>query len=240
MDKDGSNLFFSIVIPAHNEEKYIVSTLEHIKNLDYPQNKLEVVVVENGSKDNTLSQAEQFQSENIKIVSLSKNGVSHAKNEGIKMISPASDWTVILDADTLVKKDFLKQLNVYLSKKSATKFSVGTTYVRPIPDSLKGRLWFMFYDWGHRLTKASYAIQVVRTSVLKQFHFNETLAMGEDLELIAFGRKQGKFFVFPTKDVSTSTRRFENEGWFHIFFVWTFVAMLPNWIRKDFSYKVVR
>ena len=240
MESEQQYPFFSIIIPAHNEEKYIIATLEHVTNLDYPKDRLDVVVVENGSKDNTYSIAKTFESDVIKVTSLNRSGVSHAKNEGIKMINPKSEWTVILDADTLLKKNFLNSLSFYLSKNSAKNYSVGTTYVRPIPHSVKASIWFTFYDWGHRLTKASYSIQVVKTSVLEQFHFDEQLVAGEDLALIAFARKFGKFFVFPTKDVFTSTRRFQDEGWFKVFFMWTFVASLPDSIKKRFSYKVVR
>lgn len=232
--------FFSIIVPAHNEEKYIVSTLEHIKNLNYPKDRFEVFVVENGSTDNTYALAKEFESRNITVFTVSKRGVSHAKNHGIDMISPKSEWTVILDADTHIKSNFLGSLNKYFSKKSSQIYSVGTTYVKPIHRSLKATLWFGFYDMGHRLIKASYSIQIVKTSVLKQFRFNENLSIGEDLELIKFSRQSGKFFVFRTNEVFTSTRRFEDEGWFNLFLVWTFVAALPKYLKRRFSYKVVR
>ena len=238
MQAEGEYPFFSIIIPANNEEKYIVSTLEHIQNLEYPKDKLEVFVIENGSKDNTYEIAKKFESNVIKVFSLNQSGVSHAKNEGIKMLNPKSDWTILLDADTLIKKDLLSELIVFFKKRK--DITIGTTYVKPIPHSIKASIWFSFYDFGHRITKASYAIQIAKTSVLKQFHFNEDLAMGEDLELIAFARRFGKFFVFSTKQVYTSTRRFQNEGWFNVFFQWTFVASLPDSLKKYFSYKVVR
>ena len=238
--QQGENLFFSLIIPAHNEEKYIVSTLEHIQNLDYPKDKLEVVVVENGSKDNTFEIAKKFESSNIKVVSLTQSGVSHAKNHGISMVHANSDWTILLDADTILEKDFLLELQTFLSTKKSLTYSIGTTYIKPIPDSLKARLWFSFYDIGHRLTKASYALQIAKTSVLKEFNFDEGLHMGEDLHLIAFALKFGKFFIVPTKNVLTSTRRFDDEGWWRVFFIWTFVAMLPNSLKKWFAYKVVR
>ncbi len=240
MDLEQKNLFFSIVIPAHNEEKYIVSTLQFIKELVYPKDKLEVFVMENGSKDKTFLLAKKFESENLKVFSLEKNGVSHAKNEGIKLISEKSDWTVVLDADTFLMKDFLLSLNDFLLKKSSSTYSIGTTYVKPIPHSYKASLWFSFYDWGHRITKTSYSIQIVKTSILKKFTFNESISMGEDLELIAYARKFGKFFMFANEGVFTSTRRFENQGWFSLFIYWNFVASLPNSIKKRFSYKVIR
>ena len=68
MDIEPKNLFFSIIIPSHNEEKYITQTLEHIKALDYPKDKLEVFVIENGSSDNTYFVAKNFENNIIKNV----------------------------------------------------------------------------------------------------------------------------------------------------------------------------
>jgi len=48
-------LFFSIVIPAYNEENYIGKTLSALKELDYPPDRVEVIIVDNGSTDQTES-----------------------------------------------------------------------------------------------------------------------------------------------------------------------------------------
>ena len=53
---------FSIVIPAHDEEKYIEKTLKYALSQKYPKNKYEVIVVENGSKDKTLSKIKEIRS----------------------------------------------------------------------------------------------------------------------------------------------------------------------------------
>src|SRR3989339_766912 len=45
--------FISVIVPAYNEEKTILLTLESIHNLDYPKDKIEVIAVNDGSKDNT-------------------------------------------------------------------------------------------------------------------------------------------------------------------------------------------
>jgi len=41
-------LFFSIVIPAHNEAGYIDHTLRSLKTIAYPKDRYEVIIVENG------------------------------------------------------------------------------------------------------------------------------------------------------------------------------------------------
>ncbi|MGV8044259.1 glycosyltransferase [Mycobacterium kansasii] len=80
-------LFFSIIIPAHNEEKYIAATLEHAANLSYPTGSFEVIVVENGSSDRTFDVAKRFEGGNIRILKNEKAGVSAAKNFGIDRLS---------------------------------------------------------------------------------------------------------------------------------------------------------
>ena len=57
----------SVVIPAYNEEKTISETIESISASDYPEDKFEIIVVDDGSRDNTLKIAEKFQSDKVKI-----------------------------------------------------------------------------------------------------------------------------------------------------------------------------
>jgi len=45
--------FVSIIVPAYNEEKTILRTLQSVSEIDYPKEKMEVFVVDDGSKDKT-------------------------------------------------------------------------------------------------------------------------------------------------------------------------------------------
>ncbi len=235
-----NKLFFSIVIPAHNEEKYIEETLINIKNLNYPADNFETIVVENGSTDKTTEVAKKFESLNIKIFSSTEKGVSKARNFGARQISPKSEWTVFLDADTILKAEFLNDLNDYLQKNITKNYSVGTTTLLPSPDSRKARLWFAFYDIGHKIFKVSSSIQIIKTSVLKTVEYDEVMARGEDIKIIKGSLKYGKFFIFKTKTVYTSTRRFEQVGWWKLLFNWTILASMPISVQKKFDYEIVR
>lgn len=237
---DLKQLFFSIIIPAHNEENYIKETLTNISRLNYPLNKYEVVVVENGSTDKTFSLAKESESQNIHIYSSLAKGVSLAKNFGISKIRAESDWTIFLDADTILKPEFLNDFNNYLQTSFTKNYAVGTATLLPLPDSRKARLWFAFYDIGHKVFKASYSIQFIKTALLKKVKYDETMTMGEDLKFIKEALKYGKFFLLKTKTVYTSTRRFEQSGWWWIFFQWVFVASLPISWQSKFNYKITR
>lgn len=233
-------LFFSIIIPAHNEEGYICNTLQHIKELNYPINFFEVIVIENASTDDTYVKAKEFQGGNIEVLSSLNKGTSKAKNIGIEKLSKKSDWTLFLDADTFLEKDFLKDLNNFLIKYNNKNYSAGTTKIKPLPSTIEAQFWFIFQNLGHMITKTSFSLHIIKSSFLIHNHFNEGISFGEDVELMKDVLKSGKFFYFSTNYVSTSTRRFEKEGWLNILFSWVFVGILPPKFKKRFTYKVIR
>src|SRR5438105_15091119 len=105
---------------------------------------------------------------------------------------------------------------------------------------MAAKAWFAFYNLSHKLTKTSFSLQVIDRPLLDHIHFHEQLEMGEDLKFILEARAHGNFFYFPTKEVFTSIRRFEKEGWLKVFFHWIFVAQLPHKLQRHFDYKVVR
>ena len=99
--------FISVVIPAYNKEEVIVKTINSVINLDYPKDKLEIIVVDDGSTDKTYRIANQFENENLKVFTKENKGKSNTLNFGIKIAK--GDLVLCLDADTFVEKDLLKK-----------------------------------------------------------------------------------------------------------------------------------
>ncbi|HLD15001.1 MAG TPA: glycosyltransferase [Candidatus Nanoarchaeia archaeon] len=92
----------SIIIPAYNEEKYIARKIKNLKELDYPKKKFEIIVVDNGSKDNTVKIAKKL---GVKVLT-SERGKTNALNMGIK--SAKYNIVAMTDADTTLSKNVLR------------------------------------------------------------------------------------------------------------------------------------
>jgi len=104
--------FISVVMPAFNEEKDVSKAVEAIMSSDYPENKLELICVDDGSTDKTweiLNELRRKYSENLKIVSLKRNrGKRKALYQGIK--KARGEIIVTTDADSQIQRRALRNL----------------------------------------------------------------------------------------------------------------------------------
>ncbi len=98
---------FSVLIPCHNEGKLIEDTVRNLLGLDYPD--FEIVLVDDGSKDNTPAIVKELASRHLRVRAfcLEKNmGKAAALNFGVRMCT--GNYIMTLDADALLDRDALK------------------------------------------------------------------------------------------------------------------------------------
>ena len=100
----------SVLIPAYNEEKTIIKTLKSVYNLDYPQEKIEVIVIDDGSKDNTNEIVKKYikNKPNFKLISHKNKGKAASMNKAIKFAK--GEFFACLDADSFVDPHTLKKM----------------------------------------------------------------------------------------------------------------------------------
>lgn len=119
----------SIVIPAKNEESCISKTLDSVISLNYPRDKIEVIVVDNNSTDRTpiivKDYIERHKDSNIKLVYNKKDGKSRSLNMALKIAK--GEYFAILDADSIIDKNSLRNLIHHFSEK---KVAAVTTVVK--------------------------------------------------------------------------------------------------------------
>tara|TARA_Y100000310_G_scaffold343799_1_gene453094 strand:+ start:6233 stop:7465 length:1233 start_codon:yes stop_codon:yes gene_type:complete len=96
----------SVIVPAYNEEKTITKTISSLLNLDYPKDKLEIIVVDDGSTDDTYKVAERFGE--IKLFRKDNEGKGATLNFGLDRCS--GELVGALDADSFVDKDALRNM----------------------------------------------------------------------------------------------------------------------------------
>ncbi|MGG7036810.1 MAG: glycosyltransferase [Flavobacterium sp.] len=102
----------TIIVPAYNEGKLVWETLKSIANSDYPQEKLQLLAIDDGSKDDTwywIQQAKLQLGDRLTIFQQPENkGKRHALYRGFKL--GTGDVFVTIDSDSIVKKDTLRNL----------------------------------------------------------------------------------------------------------------------------------
>ncbi len=90
----------TISIVNLNGQKYLKDCLESINNLSYPQDKIEIILVDNGSSDNSIEFLKANYSE-VKIIKNKKNmGFAHANNQAAEIAG--GEYIAFLNNDTIV------------------------------------------------------------------------------------------------------------------------------------------
>lgn len=233
-------LFFSIVIPAYNEESYIGKTLSALKELDYPPDRVEVIIVDNGSTDQTESVVAANAPVSWKIVRIEESGVSRAKNRGIDLVSKASDWAIFLDADTYFAATFLRELDRFLRANAGRNLGTGMVSLLPIPDSRGARGWYHFYNFISYATRTTKSIQFIRRDLLRDIRFDESLTFGEDARMLMECSHRARHFYLRSRSVFSSTRRFGRNGWIREPFTSIHLILLPYRKKQSIHYTAPR
>jgi len=167
----------TVVVPVFNEEKTILKTLNSLKEVDYPKNKLKIVVSDDGSTDDTPNVVDRFIRLNLDIdfskISDKNSGKGAAINKALA--DADSDFFLVVDADSRVSPDaFRKVVNRFSDKK------IGAVISRVVVDKPKNwlqRMQFFEYIIANMLRRVMHnfgtlaithgAFSAFRTSLLK-------------------------------------------------------------------------
>jgi cellulose synthase/poly-beta-1,6-N-acetylglucosamine synthase-like glycosyltransferase/peptidoglycan/xylan/chitin deacetylase (PgdA/CDA1 family) len=105
---DGTKPIVTVLIPAFNEEKVIVKTVERILASDYPD--MDVLVIDDGSKDHTayITRSHFMNDRRVRVMSIPNGGKANALNVGLE--AAQGEVIVALDADTQFEATTISRL----------------------------------------------------------------------------------------------------------------------------------
>lgn len=201
----------SIIIPTLNEEKNLKKILYSIKKQSFSD--YEIIVADNNSNDKTRFIAKKFK---CKIVD---GGLPpKARNNGAKITK--GDYLLFLDADVILKKDFLEKIIKEIEIKN---LDIATTYIEPLTKSFIIKLYHhIFNTWMFLMQKidphAPGFCILIKKSVFKKIKgFDETIKLAEDHAFVrSVFRKGFKYGILKSSRILVSVRRFQTEGSFKI------------------------
>lgn len=99
----------TVLIPAHNEAKDIAETIRNKLEQDYPRDRLEIIVISDGSTDRTEDIVREFSSHNVRLLRREKReGKAAALNEGVRYAK--GEILVFSDANSLFSPDAVRRL----------------------------------------------------------------------------------------------------------------------------------
>jgi glycosyltransferase involved in cell wall biosynthesis len=100
----------SLIIPTHNREKLLTKTIQSVLNQTVKVD--EIIIIDDGSIDNTKNIVNNYQNDTIKYIYQDNKGVSSARNNGIRLAR--NEWLCFLDSDDIwEEKKIEKQINFH-------------------------------------------------------------------------------------------------------------------------------
>ena len=105
----------SIIIPAYNAASYIEECINSV--ISQTKKELEIIVINDGSTDNTLKILEKFKDKRIKLITTKNNGIGKTRNLGLK--NAKSEYVFFLDSDDYISKNAMEVLYEKIIKEKA-------------------------------------------------------------------------------------------------------------------------
>lgn len=200
----------SVIVPLYNKREELRGTIKSVLNQTYKD--FEVIIIDDGSNDNSLSTIQDICDKRISIYKQDHMGVSHSRNLGIE--KARGRFIVFLDADDELNSDFLTNM-INLAKSypechmfaSNYKFrdNLGQESIAKIRrlklDGNIGILDYYFKVASHSHPPLCIGNTMIRRDTLldKTYYFDERVCQGEDL--IFWSKLAAQYKIAYTKDV---------------------------------------
>lgn len=154
----------AIAVPCWNEEKTLAGTLDSLLALDYPKEKLSIIIVDDGSKDTTFDIAKKYEAQYPQLIRAirKENGGKHTA-VNLALASSKSELFGCLDADSSVASQSLRVIVSYFEHHKEVMAVTPCIHIRS-PKTMIQRLQAIEYLMGVFLRKAFGSLDAIQVT----------------------------------------------------------------------------
>lgn len=195
----------SVLVPAYNEEEHILRTLESIEALDYPKQKLDVIVINDGSTDRTKEVIETYirDKPHFTIITHSNRGKAASLNRALQQAR--GEFFACLDADSFVEPLTLRKMLAFYDAQADPALAIVTPAMKVYnPTNFLQKIQWLEYivmifigrlsSHLDSLYVAPGPFSLYRTDIIKQLDGFDEHTLTEDQE-IAYRIQQHHFKI---------------------------------------------
>ena len=185
---------YSFIVPTKNEESVIKRCLDAILAIDYPKDKMQVVVVDGCSTDNTVKICKEYEQKYPELFKVISECGKSGKPAALNLALPYTDGEIVavFDADSLPEPDVIKKANVYLQDQSVQAVQGRTTSINEKCSaltrviSMEEKAWFQMLLSGREklelFVPLNGSCQFIRRKILADFGGWDENSLTEDVE----------------------------------------------------------
>ena len=194
-DNSGETPKFSIIVPTKDEEVVIGHCLNSLLDLDYPKDKMEIIIVDGNSVDNTCKVCSDFSLKYPGVFKIIKEKESKGKPAALNLALPYATGEIVgvFDADSVPEKEALRKVVSYFGDKKVTAVQGRTTSLNAKKNfltriaSMEEQAWYQALLSGREKLKLFVPLngscQFIRRSVLEELGGWNGASLTEDVEL---------------------------------------------------------
>ena len=210
------NPLISVIIPCYNIEKYISNTIDSILNQTF--NNFEVILVNDGSVDNTGKILDEYlkKDDRIKVIHKKNQGVAIARNTGL--LESNGEYIYFLDGDDYVSTSYFEDMSKIILKNNL-EIIISPYYIEKdnkkfllisnIKEKYYNRDFILKNLFTRKICKAAIGTSLIKKEIIvkNNIFFNEKLSYSEDYHFIIRIFFKAKNFYYTNKPYFTYVQR---------------------------------